>query len=69
MAKQDIPLIQGLIIGAAATLSITSMGIGYLQYRKSGGKRGRFRPVDYVLLALSFSYLVYTGGDITKGLE
>lgn len=69
MATKSVPLTEALIIGAAATLSITSMGIGYIQYKQSGGKRGSFRPVDYVLLALSFSYLVYTGGDITKGLE
>lgn len=69
MSSKNIPVAQALIIGAAATLSISSMAIGYIDYKRSGGKRGRFRPVDYMLLALSLTYTIYTGGDITKGLE
>ena len=65
----NIPLGTALVIGATATLAISSMAIGFIEYRQSGGKRGSFRPLDYVLITASLAYTIYQGGDISKGLD
>lgn len=69
MSRSDtIPLTTALLVGGAATLVITSMAIGLIEYKRTGLKPGNIRPFDYILFFASAAYSIYQGGDITKNI-
>ena len=70
MARSDtIPWPTALLVGGAATLAISSMAIGLIEFKRSGVKRNNFRPFDYLLFTASVAYSIYQGGDLAKQLD